>query len=30
MEQGEIVEQGAYEELIRIEGGFFNRLMKHH
>ncbi|CAD8191671.1 unnamed protein product [Paramecium octaurelia] len=30
MEQGEIVEQGEYQELIKIEGGFFNKLMSHH
>ncbi|CAD8118388.1 unnamed protein product [Paramecium sonneborni] len=30
MEQGEIVEQGEYQELIKIEGGFFNKLINHH
>ncbi|CAD8124167.1 unnamed protein product [Paramecium sonneborni] len=30
MEQGEIVEQGEYQDLIKIEGGFFNKLIIHH
>jgi ABC-type multidrug transport system fused ATPase/permease subunit len=27
LEKGEIVEQGKYEDLAKIEGGFFNKLI---
>lgn len=27
LEKGEIVEQGTYQELAKIKGGFFNKLI---